>query len=369
MKLRDGLWFSTKSGTWHYHVHRRPKPLKGDTGVSARKVAEAWLKAFLENRARRAVGMAVPAPTLEQLVREWLRLHQGVLSKAHTRNIELRFRLHMQAMAKLPIDQIGPAEVLAMRAAYLAGEKATSGHHPRTAGGANNLVRTLDLLLGFAIRQGYLEKKPHQVEPLKVQKRARHVVTAKAFDAFLQEVDRARNPQVGIAVRIMLALGLREQETLRLCWAGVDFERSTITPTDTKTGDAPALDAPAWLMEILEAIPGERRGLILPRVNRKGEEVPHHAAFTKKAIQRAGEALGLVLTPHRMRASFATLHKDLGTDLQTIQVMLRHGELRTTERYLQAQVTGAADAQKKLARKLGRPSGSPGVPRLKTKVS
>lgn len=367
-KLRDGLWFSKASGTWHYHVKRAGRPMKGDTGCATHQVAKEWLRAFLEVRSRRAVGIAVPAPTLEQLVQEWGRLHGG-LSRSHRANVELRFRLHMQALARTPVDQVTAADVLAMRTAYLAAGKAGAAHCQRTTGGANNLVRTLDLLMGFAIRQGYLERKPYQVAPLKVQRQARHVVTAAAVGAFLAEVDRARNLHVGVAVRLQLALGLREREALELRWEGVDFARGTITPTTTKTGDAPALSAPAWLLELLEALPGEHRaGWVLPRKTKDGEQ-PHRPQFTKKAVVRAGAALGLVLTPHRLRASFATMHKDLGTPTPTIQAMLRHGELRTTERYLEHQVDGAAEAQKKLARKLGMRSGSPAVPRLKTKAA
>ena len=373
MKLRDGLWLSKTSGTWHYHVKRGGRPLKGDTGCSTHQVAKEWLKAFLEVRARRAVGMAVPAPTLAQLVKEWLQVHGG-FSRAHRANIELRFRLHMQSLSRTPVDQLTTADVLTMRTNYLASGKARADHHPRTSGGANNLVRTLDLLMGFAIRQGYIERKPYRVEPLKVQRKVRHVVTAAAFTAFLAEVDQARNLQVGVAVRLQLGLGLREREALRLRWEGVDFSRGTITPTDSKTGDAPPLDAPRWLLDVLEALPGDHAaGWVLPRrVKGKDGKVrlePHCAAFTFKAVRRAGAALGLVLTPHRLRASFATLHKDLGTPTPTIQAMLRHGELRTTERYLEHQVAGAAEAQKKLARKLGMPHGSPAVPRLKRKAS
>lgn len=139
---------------------------------------------------------------------------------------------------------------------------------------------------------------------LRVQRRPRAVLPANAVAAFFSAVDRARNPHVGIAIRLMVGLGLRESEALGARWEWINWSRCIYTPGRTKGKEADPIPVPSWLMDRLRPLHASSgnpvEGWVLPA--RDGR--PHRSQFTKKAVVRSGIQVGLSkLTPHRLGAT------------------------------------------------------------------
>ncbi len=131
----------------------------------------------------------------------------------------------------------------------------------------------------------------------------------------------------GCGLRISEALGLRGRdaplgETLRIRGKGGKERIVPVIPAAARTVDAyleicpfePEPDAPLFR--------GVRGGPLNPRI-------------IQKAMEKARTQLGLpsTATPHAMRHSFATHLLNAGGDLRTIQELLGHSSLSTTQAY------------------------------------
>jgi len=132
---------------------------------------------------------------------------------------------------------------------------------------------------------------------------------------------------------VLYGAGLRISEALALELRDIDSDRGVILVRHGK-GDR---DRQVPLSEVLLA--GLRSywqayqpdPFLFPG---KDEKAPMGKGTIQKAIRNARARAGIAkpVTPHVLRHSYAT-HL-LGTDLRVIQILLGHGSLKTTQRYL-----------------------------------
>jgi integrase/recombinase XerC len=136
----------------------------------------------------------------------------------------------------------------------------------------------------------------------------------------------------------LYGLGLRISEALSLTRADVTGDTLTVTGKGNKQRQLP-LPLPVksalnqWLTASQQMPPGAP---LFP--NPQG--LPLSPRFAQKILQNTREALNLPahLTPHALRHSFATHLLAGGADLRTVQELLGHTNLATTQRYLAADV-------------------------------
>ncbi len=184
------------------------------------------------------------------------------------------------------------------------------------------------------------------------------------------------HPTADLIARLLYGSGLRLSEALRLRVKDLDFDRLSLTVRDGKGAKDRLTVLPRPLVEPLRkqidrALERHRRdrtdgiaGVYLPHaLARKYPSAPleaawqwvfpsptlsvdprahvtrrHHVSDTlvQKAVKRAAAGCGLRLrvTPHTLRHCFATHLLESGTDIRTVQSLLGHASIKTTQIYL-----------------------------------
>lgn len=130
--------------------------------------------------------------------------------------------------------------------------------------------------------------------------------------------------------------GLRLGEACRLCVGDIDSKRMLIHVRDGKRGRDRYVMLSTRLLEVLRAYWRNERPTgeyVFPGEGR----CPHIGLETvQRSLKRAVRQCGLTkrVTAHTLRHAFATHLLEGGTDLRTIQALLGHESIRTTQTYV-----------------------------------
>jgi integrase len=141
--------------------------------------------------------------------------------------------------------------------------------------------------------------------------------------------EAAESPTAIAAIRLLLFTGCRKSEILTLKWNDVDFERSCLRLSESKTGSKVVpLGGPALVL--LNEL---KRTLGNPYVL-AGERTGHHFVGLPKVWERIRKRAGLTdVRLHDLRHSFASTGAAAGDSLLMIGKLLGHQDAKTTARY------------------------------------
>jgi integrase/recombinase XerC len=187
--------------------------------------------------------------------------------------------------------------------------------------------------------------KPGAPRPVS-EDQARGLIAEPGLDPDREDWEAARDEAVltllyGCGLRISEALSLRRSDaplpaTLRITGKGSKTRIVPVLPAVREAIDAYLAAAPFALS------PDEP----LFRAKRGGPLSPRHVQAT---VQNLRSRLGLPAsaTPHALRHSFATHLLGAGADLRSIQELLGHASLSTTQRYTQVDAAALLSAYSK----------------------
>ena len=187
--------------------------------------------------------------------------------------------------------------------------------------------------------------KPSAPRPVS-EDQARGLITEAGTDTDSDDWEAARDAAL---LTLLYGCGLRISEALSLTRGELPLGPSLrVTGKGSKTRVAPVLPAVA---EAMAAYAAELPFPLAPdepvfRARRGGPFSPRHAqALVQKLRGRLG--LPASATPHALRHSFATHLLGAGADLRSIQELLGHASLSTTQRYTGVDAAGLLAAYAK----------------------
>jgi integrase/recombinase XerD len=203
-------------------------------------------------------------------------------------------------------------------------------------------LTTLRNFYGFLLREGEIERDP--TEHLKAPRAWSTIpkyLNAEQIDRLLDSPDAAK--PTGLRDRAMLQLlyatGLRVSELCREGLSDLNLEMGVLR-TMGKGNKQRLIPVGRQAIQAVEAwLAGGRPALLKGRASKYLFVTARGGCLTRQAFWKLlvqhGKSAGIFhgLTPHVLRHSFATHLLERGADLRSVQIMLGHVDISTTQIY------------------------------------
>ncbi|MFI5035451.1 MAG: tyrosine-type recombinase/integrase [Acidimicrobiales bacterium] len=317
--------------------------------LSTKRAAEEWVVEQLQ-RLRTGRLATRKSMTLDEWMTKWRSLRVRSFS---TMEIErIHYGRYFSTLANTSIDKLTPMVLrhfFESLEARFKTENPPTGR-PHTVRLCHSLLRTS---LGDAVEAGVLGVNPmHSVKRPKIPRPEPKYLVVDDVKKLVALVDESGEIG-GLAVHLMLRLGLRRGEALGLLWGDVNFETGEIR-IQQQLQRIPSPDFPGGthLDRVALKTQGSVRTLVaddalLERLKslRESEMTPSApddfvvAQFDGSPIDpsnftgwlaKVGRSIGIHVSPHRLRHTAATLMLNQSVPLSTIGAVLGHTDARTT---------------------------------------
>lgn len=211
--------------------------------------------------------------------------------------------------------------------------------------GPRSVARHLSAVRGlyrFLLREGWLRRDPtEQLETPRLPQRLPRTLSLEEVAALIEfaEPDAPAGLRDRALLELLYATGMRASECNALRIEDVNLLAGyvVVTGKGSRQRLVPVgAQALHWIRRYLkEARPAmvKRRNPGTLFVNRRGGPLSRQGVWgiIKKAARRAG--VRRVVSPHTLRHSFASHLLEQGADLRSIQTMLGHADISTTQIY------------------------------------
>lgn len=195
---------------------------------------------------------------------------------------------------------------------------------------SNSSMRLKRAAIGFLFK-GVL-KKPIGLDVVPYQKKEKRLPKVFSKEKIKELIGEIDNLKHKLVVELFYSSGLRLQELIDLRREDIDFDRDVINIRKGKgKRDRIILLSHFIKKDLLKYYSKYEFMNKYLFEGRKGSK--YSKKSVQKILERFGKKVGIAITPHMLRHSFATHLLEAGTDIRYIQKLLGHSDLKTTEIY------------------------------------
>jgi integrase/recombinase XerD len=227
----------------------------------------------------------------------------------------------------------------------LDGLRAYLDHLQRSGLGSRSIARHLTTLrnfYGYLFREGRIGEDPteHLRSPRQWQTIPKFL-NLEDIDKILRAIDTSRptGTRDRAMIELLFATGLRVSELCRVGVADLDQSLGVIRTLGKGNKQRLVPVGKEALLAVSEYVQRGRPALLKGRASRFLFVTARGSAMTRQGFNKLldtwGKKAGIFhgLTPHVLRHSFATHLLEGGADLRSVQVMLGHSDISTTQIY------------------------------------
>lgn len=169
------------------------------------------------------------------------------------------------------------------------------------------------------------------VEELPLGKKSGHLPQVLNREEIKSLLDATLNLKHRFLLMSLYYTGIRLNEVVNLRWEDFDFERKIIHLKVTKGIKDRVIFLHQNLANLIQNFGLEKEGWVFQSTLGKRYNLRSVQMVVRQAARRAG--IKKRVTPHTLRHSFATHLLEAGADIHSIQQLLGHKDLKTTQIY------------------------------------
>lgn len=194
----------------------------------------------------------------------------------------------------------------------------------------------------FLIREGLILENPTtHIHSFKSQRRLPIVLNMEEVDRLLMEPDSSNTLEVrdSVMLELLYATGLRVSELVKIQLNDINLEAGHLKTLGKGSKERIVPIGSIAQNKIMKYLHSTRQGLLKGKqsvylfINRSGKGLSRQGFWKviKKYTKRAG--ISKRVTPHSLRHSFASHLLERGADLRSVQMMLGHSDISSTQIY------------------------------------
>lgn len=181
----------------------------------------------------------------------------------------------------------------------------------------------LSSMLKWGYNQGLCNEPMKKMSPLPYSRKIPEIPSPDEIEKIIQNTSGLFHKSLFLA---LYHAGLRSQEARSLKWDDIDFGHGYLRVADGKGGKQRLVPLSSRLLELLQEHRKESNGVFV------WDNITSFKTAWNASKRRAG--ITSKITPHTLRHAFASHNLEHGTDLKSVQDMLGHEDIQTTQIYL-----------------------------------